>query len=169
MYPQFDATRRYEMLEIQIPANSTATRFNVPDQPQLRTDQDADIIIQAIETFDVLGIPLSPNNVPVATQAFLQQTYLTLYVEGEESLYRIPLIQIKRIANEAAASPYQWILQKLKNVQVDWTKSYFFTPVAYGAGVFATFSFLLGVHYEKLPTGTMAKIRAKELDLLQNP
>lgn len=169
MYPQFNATRRYEMLEIQIPANSTATRFNIPDQPQLRTDQDADIIIQGIETFDIGGVTLSPNNLAVASTANLLQTYLTLYVEGEESLYRIPLIQLKRIANETATSPYQWTLQKLKNVQVDWTKSYFFTPAAYGAGIFTTFSFLLGIHYEKLPPGTMAVIRAKELNLLQNP
>src|SRR5271156_1284647 len=156
MFPQFQATRRYELLEIQIPTNSTATRFNVPDQPQLRSDQDADIIIQGIETFDITGVTLSPNNLAVATLANLLQTYLTLYVEGEESLYRIPLIQLKRIANEGATSPYQWNLQKFKNVQVDWTKSYFFTPAAYGGGVFTTFSFLLGVHYEKLPANVMA-------------
>jgi hypothetical protein len=169
MYPQFQATKRYELIELQIPLNSTATRFNIPDQPQLRTDQDADIAIQGIETFDITGVPLSPNNVPVATLAFLQQTYLTLYVEGEESLYRIPLIQIKRIANESATSPYQWTLQKLKNVQVDWTKSYVFTPAAYGAGVFASFSFLFGLHYVKLPPGVLAKITAKEMNLLMNP
>jgi hypothetical protein len=169
MYPQFQATKRYELLEINIPANQTATRFNIPDQPQLRTDQDADIAIQGIEAFDVNGVPLSPNNFPVVSLAFLQQTYITLYVEGEESIYRIPLIQLKRIANETATSPYQWNLQKFKNIQVDWTKSYFFTPAAYGAGVFATFSFILGIHYVKLPPGTLAKITAKELDLLMNP
>lgn len=169
MYPQFQATKRFELVEIPIGPNSTATRFNIPDQPQLRTDQDADIVIQGIETYDVNGIPLSPNNVPLPTLAFLQQTYITLYVEGEESIYRVPLIDLKRIANETATSPYQWILFKFKNIQVDWTKSYFFTPAAYGAGTFTQFSFLLGIHYVKLPPGTMAKIVAKELDLLQNP
>jgi len=173
MYPQFQATKRYELLEIQIPAASTATRFNVPDQPQLRTDQDADIIIQGIESFDTNGIPFSPNNIAMATAAQLQQTYLTLYIDGEESIYRVPLLSLKRIANEVNAgvnNPYVWDLFKLRNVQVDWTKSYFFTPNSYSAvAPNATFSFLLGVHYYKLPPGTMAKINAKELDLLMNP
>lgn len=167
MYPQFQATKRYELIEIQIPANSTATRFNVPDQPQLRTDQDADIIIQGIETFDINGVPLSPNNIALPTLAQLQQTYITLYVEGEESIYRIPLISMKRIANETATSPYQWLLFKFKNIMVDWTKSYLFTPVSYGA--VPTFSFILGIHYVKLPPGSFAKIAAKEIDLIMNP
>lgn len=173
MYPEFQATKRYELLEIQIVAASTATRFNIPDQPQLRTDQDADIIIQGLETFDINGIPLSPNNVALPTAEQLQQTYLTLYIDGEESVYRVPLLSLKRVANEVGGGvnlPYTWQLFKLRNVQVDWTKSYFFTPASYSAiAPNATFSFLLGVHYYKLPPGTVAKIDAKELDLLMNP
>jgi hypothetical protein len=164
MYPRFFATSRYELLEIPVLAGTAAalnnlTKFNVPDQPQLRTDQDADIIIQAIETFDILGISLSPNNNPVASTAVLLQTYLTLYVQGEESIYRVPLNQIKRINSEGAAVPYQRDLQAFRNIQVDWTKSYFSTPAPYTAGIFAAFSFLLVIHYMKLPPGTMSKIQ----------
>ena len=175
MFPAFDATKRYELLEIQIPAASTATRFNIPDQPQLRTDQDADIIIQAIETFDIFGIPLSPNAIALPTDAQLQQTYLVLYVEGEESIYRVPLLSLKRIANEINAvpqnAPFVYDLFKFRNIQVDWTKSYFFTPTPYSTVDVpnTTFSFLLGVHYFKLPPGTMALVEAKENEIFANP
>lgn len=167
MIGKYLSTKRYELIEIPVAAGTAGalnnlTKFNVPDQPQLRTDQDADIIIQAIETFDILGVSLSPNNNPVASVAVLLQTYLTLYIQGEESIYRIPLNQIKRINSEGAAVPYQRDLQLLSNVQVDWTKSYFSTPAPYTAGIFAAFSFLLGVHYKKLPPGTMAKVDQAE-------
>ena len=126
-----------------------------------------------METFDISAIPFSPNNIALATAAQLQQTYLVLYIDGEESIYRVPLISLKRVANEVAGGvnlPYTWQLFRLRNVQVDWTKSYFFTPNSYSAvAPNTTFSFLLGVHYYKLPPGTMAKINAKELDLLMNP
>lgn len=172
MFPQFSATKRFELIEVQIPATSTATKFNIPDQPQLRTDQDADIIIQAIETYDILSVPLSPNNVAVVTSADLLQTYITLYIDGEESIYRVPLVSMKRILNETtggAVQPSVFEIFKLRNLKVDWTKSYFFTPVAYAGGANATFSFLLGVHYYKLPPGTMKDIEDKELYLLRNP
>jgi hypothetical protein len=165
MFPRFHATARYELIEVQVPANLTQTRFNVPDQPQLRTDQDADIIIQAIETFDVLAVSLSPNNVAVIPVAFMLQTFLILYVMGEESTYRVPLNQLIRIAGRGGTgvpAPFNYELQKLKNLQVDWTKSYFMTATPFAGGTFPTFSFLLGVHYDKLPPGTMAGIRQAE-------
>jgi hypothetical protein len=169
MFPKFDATDRYELLEIQIPANVTQTKFLIPDQPQLRSDQDADIIIQGLEVFDIDAIPLSPANVPLVTAANLKNTYLTLYVEGEESLYRIPLVRLNIVFNAAANSPAVYSLFSVRNKQVDWTKSYFSTPIAYGAGAGATFSFLIGVHYVKLPAGTMTKIQARQEQLYANP
>jgi hypothetical protein len=162
MFPRFHATKRYELLEIQIPTNSTQTKFNIPDQPQLRTDQDADVIIQAIEAFNIADVNPSPNNVPVVSAAFMLQTFLTLYVEGEESLYRIPLNQLHREAGDTAGNPFVYGLSLFKNLQVDWTKSYFSSGVQYAGGVFASFSFLLGVHYYKLPPGTADNIRKAE-------
>jgi hypothetical protein len=165
MYPRFHATDRFDLLEINIPANSTANKFPIPDQPQLRSDADQCTIIQAIETYCIFDVPLSPNAVALPTDVQLQQTYLTLYILGEESIYRIPLINLRNVASVVntggAPIPFKFEMQKFKNKEVDWTKSYFSTPVNYGA-VFATFSFLLGVHYMWLPPGTMANIRAVE-------
>lgn len=163
MYPRFHATKRYDLIEVQITLPSTQTKFQIPDQPQLRSDTDADIAIQAIETFTIFDTPLSPNNVPVASDVQVQATYLTLYVDFEESIYRVPLIQFHRMAGTANAGgnpiPFIFDLQKFKNLYVDWSKSYFLTPVAYAG---ATFSFLLGVHYYKLPPGTLANINKAE-------
>lgn len=163
MFPEFKATKRYEMIETQIPANSTATRFNFNDQPQLRTDASQDVIIQGMEVFTVVDVSLSPNNVAVIPAVNAIQTYLVLYVDGEESIYRIPFYQIHRVNN--LANPFVTIDQvapSLDNLLVDWTKSYWFTPTPYGGGVFATFSILLGVHYKKLPPGTIGKIKQNE-------
>jgi hypothetical protein len=163
MYPAFDATDRYEMIETQIPANSTATRFNFNDQPQLRTDQTQDVIIQGLETYTITDIPLSPNAVAVATALEMKSTYLVLYVNGEESIFRIPLVKLHTINNFTDAfNNGEADTPRFENLLVDWTKSYFLTPAAYGGGVFTTFSFLIGVVYKKLPPNTIGKIRQNQ-------
>jgi hypothetical protein len=163
MYPAFDAVDRYELIEQQIPANSTATRFNFNDQPQLRTDQTQDVIIQGLEAFTITDIPLSPNNVALPTAAELKTTYLVLYVNGEESIFRVPLVKLHTVNNFADAfNNAEYCDPRFENLLVDWTKSYLFTPAAYGAGVFTTFSFLIGVSYKKLPPGTIGKIRQNQ-------
>lgn len=171
MYPRFHATKRFDLLEIPIPgvSSSTSTKFPIPDQPQLRTDQDADVVIQAIETWTVADVPLGPLNIPLPTLAQLGITYLTLYVNEEESLYRIPLVQLHRTFAQAgttpATEPAVFQLQAFKNIRVDWTKSYFTVPVAYGSppGTFTPFEIMLGVHYYKLPAGASFNIDAVEI------
>jgi hypothetical protein len=161
MYPAFEATDRYEMIETQIPALASGTRFNFNDQPQLRTDQTQDVVIQGLETFTVTDVPLSPNAIALPTKAQLIATYLVLYVNGEESIYRIPLVKLHTINN--LADPFnnaESDTPRFENLLVDWTKSYLFTPAAYGNAT--TFSFLLGVVYKKLPPGTIGKIRQNQ-------
>lgn len=148
------------MIETQIPANSTATRFQFNDQPQLRTDQTQDVVIQSMQIYDITDVPLSPNNVAVSTAAFMRQTYLVMYIDGEESIYRIPLVDMHITSN--GTDPFQYEMDLFDNLLIDWTKSYFFTPAPYAAGVFATFSFLLGVRYRKLPPGTAGKLKMLE-------
>src|SRR5271170_7191047 len=99
MFPEFSATRRFELIELNIPAASTGTKFNFVDQPQLRTDTEMDNCIQGIEVYDVTDVPLSPNNIAVVSAASAKNTFLVLYVDGQESIYRIPFFQLHRIAN----------------------------------------------------------------------
>ena len=165
MYPRFAATKRYDLIEVNIPANSTQTKFPIPDQPSLRNDENRDCIIQALEIFTSFDVNPSPNNVAVSTDAQILQTYLTLYIGSEESIYRVPLTQLHNMAGSVNAGgnpiPFQFEKQKFKNLMVMWDKCYFSTPVNYGA-IFATFSFLIGVHYMYLPTGTMTNINKVE-------
>lgn len=163
MYPEFKAIKRFELIEQQIPATSTATRFQFNDQPQLRSDQDQDVIIQGLRVWNIVDVPLSPNNVAVVSAANLAQTYVVFYIDGEESILKLPLTDLHNVNNFASPFTAQTDLpNKFENLQIDWTKSYLFTPTAYNAGANATFSFLLGVYYKKLPPKTAAKIKANE-------
>ena len=149
---------RWEQHSLNIPANSTAGQFNIGDIPQLRSDTEKDIAIRAIEFFYVDLIPADPNGVPLATLAILQQSFLTLYVESEESTFRIPLIKlIAQYSNQVTPAIWQNETINFANLKVDWTKSYISTPTNYGNA--AIFAFSFGVSYLRLPYGTIAKMQ----------
>lgn len=171
MYPQFQATKRFELIEIQIPANSTTTKFPIPDQPELRDDSEQDIIIQAIETWSAVSTPFTRGNTAVITAADFLKCYLTLYIDGEISQDGMPFAMLRRIEEISAATiqPFARQMFKTRNIRIDWAKSYIQTNSAFSAGANTLFSILLGVHYYKLPPGTVPKIEAKELDMFQNP
>jgi hypothetical protein len=150
--------RRFEMVELVIPAASTATRFNFPDIPQLRSDVTKDICIRAIEAYSADSIPTDFNGNPVATLAQVQLASLTLYVEGEESLFRIPLVKLLNVYGLTVA-PLLWTdeINQFDNIMVDWTKSYISTPTAFGNA--AQFAFVLGTTYKRYDPGTMKKYK----------
>jgi len=149
--------KRYEMIELVIPAASTASRFNFPDIPQLRSDVTKDIVVRAIETYDVAAIPVDFNTNPVATAAVCAKAALTLYVEGEESIFRIPLIKLKNVYNSVATNFFTSELNQFENLQVDWTKSYISTPTPFA--IDTQFAFIFGIVYQRLKPGTMQKLR----------
>lgn len=148
---------RFEMVELLIPV-STANRFNFADIPQLRSDVTKDIVVRAIEAFTADDIPTSFNGNPLVTLANFKLSSLTLYVDGEESTFRLPLVKLHNIFNAAAQEPAQFEINQFDNLQVDWTKSYISTPTAYGN--VSPFSIMLGVTYQRLKPGTMARLKA---------
>lgn len=165
MFPQYKGIARYDKVEVTIPNNYTSNYINVPDQPQLRSDQDQDIIIQAIETFTQFDQALSDTGKTMPTVAQLVDTMLVLYIDGEESVFNVPLVQLHRaIAVDGSGDqvPYVRDLQTFDNVQVSWDKCKLFNPANLGwnTGGSGTFSFMLGIHYMKLPPGTMVKMKA---------
>jgi hypothetical protein len=145
--------KRYEMIELVIPAGSTASRFNFPDIPQLRSDKTKDIVVRAIESFSVLAIPVNYNGNPVASAAQLQESALTLYVEGEESIFRMPLVKLVNVYNSGATNFFTSEQNQYENLMVDWTKSYVTTPTPYNNE--AQFAFIFGIVYQRLLPGTM--------------
>ena len=167
MFPRFDSTTRFSVVEIEIPANSTKQTFKIDDQPDLRTDQEYDILIQGIETYTEDDLPFTWTGTPMASLAQLKLTYLTLYIDGEDNIYRMPLIQLHRIANAQTAAPvnvpYVYDMPRFNNVEISWDKCTLDAPpIGYG-GANTLFSFQLGIHYLRLPPGTAAKLKAIQM------
>lgn len=160
MFPQYKGIARYDKVEIIIPNNFTANFIPIPDQPQLRSDQTQDIVIQAIETFTQFDQALSDTGKTMPTVAQLIATMLTLYIDGEESVFQIPLTQLHRcvsVDGAGATVPHVRDLQTFDNVMVSWDKCQLFNPANNGwnTGAAGQFSFMLGVHYLRLPPGTV--------------
>lgn len=151
------ALKRFEMVELVIPAASTGTRFPYPDIPQLRDDTTQDIIICALETYPFEALPLTVNGNANATFAQLQNTFLTLYIDAEESVRQVPLIRLNPFRQAAAAGTTFNVIDKLATeyLKVDWNKTYLQAATPYGTAMApnAQFSVLLGVWYKKLPPG----------------
>lgn len=147
--------KRYELVELVIPTGSTGTRFPYPDIPQLRDDTTQDIIICGLETFSVDVMPNSANGNPVATFAQLENSFLTLYIDGEESVRQIPFPRLNPMRQALATGTTFNAMTTLwtEYLKVDWNKSYVQAAVPYGAPLAAQFSIMLGVWYKKLPAG----------------
>jgi hypothetical protein len=156
--------KRFECVEVVFPIGFSANRqlFNT-DIPQLRSDKEKDIVIRSIEVYPAEVVPLSFNQNIMLTQAQLAQCFLTLYVEGEESIFRIPFPKLINMYQKGNATPVAWTdeVNQTDNLQVDWTKSYISVIGAAFANV-TVIAVLLGITYERLAAGTMNILRAKK-------
>ena len=93
---------KYELVELLVPGvagGQTQTQWSFPDLPKLRYTS-----LLAMETFGVDTQTVSPNNVATPTAAILQKSYLVLYANERQDLYRIPLISLVRTQATTAAS-----------------------------------------------------------------
>jgi hypothetical protein len=152
-------SKRYELVELVITvAQLGQTKFPFQDIPQLRSDVTKDIIVRALETYTVDSITTDFNGVIPITAVDLEKAFLTLYVEGEESTFRLPLVKLHNVwTNAVPQPPATWELNQFENLQIDWTKSYISTGVPFAS--VTQFSILLGVTYQRLKPGTMNKLR----------
>jgi hypothetical protein len=150
--------KRFEQVELLIPAAAAAKTFDFPDIPKLRYDTTQDIIITALETYPAEAIPVAPSGNPVATQAQLQNLFITLYVDDTEGIVNIPMTRLNQIFTGLATSPLLAVLQKqgCQNLIVDWSKSFLTVGTPFGDN--AAFSVLLGVDYKKLKPGAWATL-----------
>ena len=154
--------KRFEDVELIIPANNTAQKINFPDIPQLRSDVEKDVIVRAIRVYTAEAIPNSFNNNPLLTTALMGKVFLTLYVSGEESIFRIPLLDMVVQNGNNGATQLFWVddEKQFENIQVDWTKSYISFSSALGNGAIIVAMF--GITYQYLAPGTMNAIRARQ-------
>jgi hypothetical protein len=152
-----NAVKRHELVELIIPAASTGTRFPYPDIPQLRDDTTQDIIICGLETYSVESLPLTANGNANASYLQLANSFLTLYIDSEESVRQVPFIKMLAMRQAAAAGATFNQLDKinLEYLKVDWNKTYVqaATPFGTTGAPNTQFSILLSVWYKKLPPG----------------
>lgn len=136
--------QNYEFIEVVVPQSSTATRFNFPEQPQLRFVSLLNLVCY---TPNVVSSSILSGN-SLLSVANLQKTYLVLYYNDKESVNRIPILELNRIAsNSSSADPYAFAITPFAGQQIIWSKSYIQTPTAYSSISSANFSVCLGVYY----------------------
>lgn len=159
--------RRSETIALNIPITSTAVKFNFPDIPQLRSDNTKEVVIRCLEAYHIGIMPLDFNAIPTPTIAQLKAAFLTLYVSGEESIFRFPLVSLVAVNETVAGEPSSFELDEFEDLQIDWTKSYISVPVAL-ANV-AAFEYVIRVSYERLAPGTVLQRRNARRKLMGMP
>lgn len=154
--------KRYELIELIVPAGNTALRIPFLDIPQLRSDVTQDIVVRGLETFTADSMAADFNAVPVVSSAQLQKCFLTLYIEQEQSYNFVPLIKLLNIATNQNLAGYFFNFEKLQSedIMVDWTKS--FITLSSSLGNVANVAIMLGVEYKRYDPGVVAAVRAKE-------
>lgn len=156
--------RRSELIELIITAGSQATRWNFPDIPQLRDDTTQDILIRSIRSYSISTMPLAPSGNVVATEVQVKNAFLVLYVQNEESIHWIPLVDLLNTFQQGAGATTfaNFEEQQLDNIKVDWNKSYVQLAAPF-AGAFAQLSFMFRVGYNKFPPGTFNAIQSQQM------
>lgn len=156
------AYRRFEDVEFIIPANNTALKIQFPDIPQLRSDTTKEILIKSIQVYAAGECPNSFNQNPLLTEVDLSKCFLTLYIDGEESIFRIPLLKLRNTyvgvgSAQAANSFWTDDLNNFDFLSVDWTKSYITLSAVLATNALSCI--LFGIGYLRVMPGTIAKIQ----------
>ena len=140
--------KRYEIIETIIAANATGA-VPFPDVPNLRNQTDQRIIVKDLEFFpDYVYARSFLNTTVIGTPVTeIPKIAIVLYVNGEESIRRIPLAKINYSQAPGVATVFQMervAFDQLENV--DWPKSY----IQFNAAASATQYVLpIGVTYLK--------------------
>lgn len=135
---------KYELVELLVPGvagGQTQTQFSFPDLPKLRYTA-----LMALETFAVDTLTVSPNNVALPSAAILQKSYLVLYSNERQDLFRIPLISLIRTqATSTPSAPFVRSLPEFSGQKITWDKSY--VTIASAPANTTNISFVFGVYY----------------------
>lgn len=137
----FKATK-FEFVEILVPGvagGQTQTLFNFPDLPKLRYTS-----LQAISIYTAGTITATPSNYTPVSTAILQKSYIVLYANDRQDLYRIPLLEFNRFQN-SANDPFVRQLFEFPGQKVTWDKS--FIQIANAPGNTSNVAFAFGIYY----------------------
>lgn len=139
---------RHEWVEIVVPANSTLTRFNFPDLPNLRN-----VHLMNLKVYTVDQVAVSINNqLPIVSHTnVLHKMYVTLVnYGGKEFLHQAPAIQFNNLSADLNTST-NWFntdIMSFTMQKVNYPKSYIQLTSPVGNTVDQTFVFSV---YYSLP------------------
>jgi hypothetical protein len=130
---------KFEFVEIQVTAGSTATRYSFPDLPKLRYTA-----LQAMTAYTINSLSNCPSGNSIVSMTIFKTAYLVLYANERQDLYRIPLIELNRVQN-SSTDPFVRSLWEGQNQKVTWDKSY--VELAAVPTFASAASFAFGVYY----------------------
>lgn len=137
-------SKKYEFVEVVVPGTAggqTLTRYNFPDLPKLRNTK-----LQAISCYNRDVVKLSPNGNQIAEYVILAQSFLVLYSNERQDLYRIPLSILNNIQTTVANNNTSTMfLYEITDQNVTWDKSYI--EIATSPLNTTNFSFGFGIYY----------------------
>lgn len=133
-----------QLIEVIVPASTTATRFNIPDQPQLRYKKT-----KSIEMYCADDVTVSPSSNAVMPIGNCERTFLTLYINepngiSGEYVQNIPFVSLHRVAGATTANGFVYDIAEFADKLIDWSKSYF---TCQGGTFSSQYSYLLNVNY----------------------
>jgi hypothetical protein len=137
-----------ELIQINIEAASTSTKFFFPDNAVIRTTPLQKVKTKGLEFFPFEAVPAAPDQSAVLPIAALQQGFCTLYVNDGE-FYTIPLVRMVTISD--GSYPFIFDLAALADLDVNYAKSFVFFPTA--PAPVAASALLLCVYYEYYAPG----------------
>jgi len=134
--------QKFEFVEIQVPgvavSGQTSTIWSFPDLPKLRYTS-----LLAMSVYTANNISATPSgNTPITT-AIIQKSFLVLYANDRQDLYRIPLTDLNR--TQASTDPFVRQLFEFNGQKVTWDKSY--VQIGSAPGNTSNLSFCFGIHY----------------------
>jgi len=123
---------RHELVSVNIPANSTLTRFVIPDLPNLRN-----VLTFGLQVYTVneVSVDVISRNPVCSHTVVLHQSFLTLVnYGGKEFLKQAPAIMFNTL-NDNASTSTNWNEQDFKSLcgqRINYPKSFleFSTPPA---------------------------------------
>lgn len=132
----------YEFVSVSVPANSTGTRYYFPDLPNLRY-----VSLMGVSVYSNKAVPSDPNGIANAAVADLKNSFLILFANERESVFRVPLVELNRIEAEDGANfvPFVRHLIDFNGQKITWPKSY--VQMSAAPSVATAFSFCFGVYY----------------------
>jgi len=124
---QKNVVGKHELFEIVIPANSTATRFQFPDNQNLRNTKLKGL--QIYTDSEVKESVLSSSL--IISPSVLGFCYVTLQTyDGREVIKQIPIINLSSNGGFGVANLTNLGFAQFRNLKINWAKSYieFTTP-----------------------------------------